>query len=115
MRKLLFVFTLLLTISVANNSLTAQSGYEIVDLDIGEIRLGETFEISLASNESVGGMAASFEVVSQTPGRVAVLRFVHDPTGLYTSSYDLIGAVVVNRKGQQPAQKVYYIYAYVIR
>lgn len=112
MKKLLFVFTLLLTLSMVNSDLMAQTYY--VTKNIGTVREGSTFEISFNGGYVVQAYSACFDRIDDGRGMEAKFRLNQ---GANTNGkYGVIGDVVM-RHHYTPSSgvMVYRIYGTIVR
>lgn len=115
MKKIIFIFTLLFTLTCINSQVSAQNKLEEVTVNVGTVRTGSSFTINLHSYDYyVIGYAAHFSVSQPSPDRISVTILDGGPIS------GVIGEVVLKKRNSSNpcsscADKIYTIVGNVIR
>ena len=109
MKKLFVLFTLVISFSFLCTDLNAQCG-DIKNVDIGDIKVGGTFQLSINQGEYTAWVSPTLEIVRQTNSYIEY-RFVEDQTYGGSGTVVIAEITLASRGGY----KCHRIYARVIK
>ncbi|MDU1903404.1 MAG: hypothetical protein E6772_01365 [Dysgonomonas sp.] len=110
MKKLLVLFTVMFSISLFCSDVNAQCSSK-ENVNIGQIRVGETFELFLSSGDSHIWCSPTLRYEG-TSGNYAIYRYMGDLNILEAKSATTIGEVTFSSRN---GYKCHVIYAEVIQ